>query len=110
MELSHFIAFANALEEARKHLPVTIAEIDVKDVPEHPQAIGRLMASGSTFEIHLFLSRHCCSVEKTLAVYDNDGAKFPMLIASDEEIEELCHDCLETLRNCGIELDDLDAA
>lgn len=108
MELSHFVAVANCLEQVRRDLPAAFAEVQTEDVPKYPQTVGRMMASGSTFEVHLFLSRRCCAVETTIAVYDLDDDKAPMLIASDEEINELCRDCIDTLREFGIELNDLE--
>jgi hypothetical protein len=110
MELGHFVAFTNSLEEARRRLPDALAEVSRKDVPSYPHSIGRLLASGSMYEIHVFLTRRCCSVETTLSVYDLDDDAAPMLNATDHEIEELSRDCIDTLRKFKIELDELDAA
>ena len=104
MELELFQTFVAGVEHARKVLPRIVGRLKPEDTPDYPNAIGSTVAQGPAFNVEIALSRRVGgSLEKMVAVYDTDDDAAPMLVATDDEIDELCRDCSEVLAHFGID-------
>ena len=106
MKLDLFVSVANSIDHARKHLPELLADVSPDDLPQFPEATGTLISSGAAHRVHLVLCRRNGVLDKALAIYDADDNEAPMLIASNDEIDELCRDCCSVLGYFGISCDE----
>lgn len=107
MGLSLFKIFATCIEHTRRVLPTAVGELQPAEVPAYPRAISSTMAKGPEFRVDLALSRrHDGTLETMIAVYDADDDAAPMLVASNDEITDLCRDCVDVLAHFGVKVED----
>ena len=104
MTLRLFKSFNECLEKTRWVLPRMVADLREKEVPAYPDAINSSTAQNAAFRIDLAMSRReDGTLTTTLAAYDLENESAPMLLATDDEIEELCVGCVELVRVCAVE-------
>jgi hypothetical protein len=94
MPMALFRCLAGCLEFARRETPRILAETEAKVVPHFPQSLAQELARSDVFYVTIAICRQQNGhVEPTLALYDAEDDAAPILIAMDQEIDALCHDC-----------------